>query len=312
LKLSGGQRQRLAIARSIVKQPSILILDEATSAIDVRSERIVQDALDKVSRNRTTIVIAHRLSTIKKADKIIVIKKGKLVQQGTHEELLNDKNGLYWGLANAQRLSLDSDFSTQMQNFRRRTRVTELSPAKKLSGGARTLPSGKESIYKAAEASGSFKVFVWEQKHQWWWYTLMVLGALGAGSMSSTRSFFRSELNCDFYPVSFPLHAYLYANAISLFNFWGQYLRDQTNWWCLMLLLLGFGAGGSHFILGWSSNTVLFVSVGLKKEEKEKGIVYIYTNIHRTSYLITAKSTFEIFYQNLYRSTMMNPIRWGV
>jgi ATP-binding cassette subfamily B (MDR/TAP) protein 1 len=77
IKLSGGQRQRLAIARSIVKQPSILILDEATSAIDVRTEHIVQAALDRmVAQNRTTIVIAHRLSTIKKADKIIVLRQG--------------------------------------------------------------------------------------------------------------------------------------------------------------------------------------------------------------------------------------------
>lgn len=77
--MSGGQRQRLAIARSIVKRPKILILDEATSAIDVRGERLVQSALDKVSEGRTTITIAHRLSTIKKADKIIVLRKGQLV-----------------------------------------------------------------------------------------------------------------------------------------------------------------------------------------------------------------------------------------
>ncbi|KAB8303395.1 hypothetical protein EYC80_004824 [Monilinia laxa] len=105
IKLSGGQRQRLAIARSIVKQPKILILDEATSAIDVRSERIVQAALDKVSKNRTTITIAHRLSTVIKADNIVVMKKGQVVQQGTHEQLLMDTEGPYWALANAQQLS---------------------------------------------------------------------------------------------------------------------------------------------------------------------------------------------------------------
>ena len=77
IKLSGGQRQRLAIARSIVKRPSILILDEATSAIDVHSEEIVQAALDRVSQNRTTIIIAHRLSTVRKADHIIVMKERK-------------------------------------------------------------------------------------------------------------------------------------------------------------------------------------------------------------------------------------------
>lgn len=98
IKLSGGQRQRLAIARSIIKRPKILILDEATSAIDVRGEKIVQAALDRVSEGRTTITIAHRLSTIKKADKIVVLKKGKVVEQGTHDSLLLDQDGTYWAL----------------------------------------------------------------------------------------------------------------------------------------------------------------------------------------------------------------------
>jgi len=98
IKLSGGQRQRIAIARSIVKRPKILILDEATSAIDVRGERIVQAALDRVSKGRTTITIAHRLSTIIKADNIVVLTKGQVVQQGTHEQLMSDENGPYWAL----------------------------------------------------------------------------------------------------------------------------------------------------------------------------------------------------------------------
>ena len=105
--------ERLAIARSIIKRPTILILDEATSSIDVRGERLVQAALDKVSEGRTTIIIAHRLSTIKKADKIIVLKKGKLVEQGTHESLLADENGAYWALVNAQKLSMGEGFAEE-------------------------------------------------------------------------------------------------------------------------------------------------------------------------------------------------------
>ncbi|MES2629515.1 MAG: ABC transporter ATP-binding protein, partial [Bacteroidota bacterium] len=93
-KLSGGQRQRLSIARAVLKNPSILILDEATSALDTESERLVQDALEKLMKNRTSIVIAHRLSTVQHADKIVVIEKGKIVEQGTHPELIAG-NGAY-------------------------------------------------------------------------------------------------------------------------------------------------------------------------------------------------------------------------
>ncbi len=98
VKLSGGQRQRIAIARAILKNPSILILDEATSSLDARSEQLVQQALEKLMENRTTIVIAHRLSTIRKADRILVIKDGEIAESGTHEELSILNNGIYRNL----------------------------------------------------------------------------------------------------------------------------------------------------------------------------------------------------------------------
>ena len=102
-KLSGGQRQRVSIARAILKNPPILILDEATSALDTESERLVQDALERLMKSRTTIAIAHRLSTIKNADRIYVLHEGKIVEEGTHEELLS-QNGYYKKLNDMQAL----------------------------------------------------------------------------------------------------------------------------------------------------------------------------------------------------------------
>lgn len=99
--LSGGQKQRLSIARAVLKNAPIMILDEATSALDTESERLVQDALEKMMKNRTSVVIAHRLSTIQNADHIIVMKQGKMVEQGKHEELL-DKKGVYYSLVMMQ------------------------------------------------------------------------------------------------------------------------------------------------------------------------------------------------------------------
>ena len=101
VKLSGGQRQRIAIARAIYKNPPFLILDEATSALDTKSERLVQNALDNLMKNRTVLVIAHRLSTVKNADQIIVMDEGKIIETGTHNHLY-DKEGMYYNLYNVQ------------------------------------------------------------------------------------------------------------------------------------------------------------------------------------------------------------------
>jgi ATP-binding cassette subfamily B protein len=102
LKLSGGEKQRVAIARTILKAPPILLLDEATSALDSHTEREIQDALERVSKNRTTLVIAHRLSTIVGADEILVLDKGQIVERGTHHALLRQA-GLYASMWNRQR-----------------------------------------------------------------------------------------------------------------------------------------------------------------------------------------------------------------
>jgi ATP-binding cassette subfamily B protein len=102
LKISGGQRQRVAIARAILKDPAILILDEATSSLDSESERLVQLALDRLMEGRTTFIIAHRLATVRRADRILVIQDGAIIESGTHSELNQQENGLYRRLAELQ------------------------------------------------------------------------------------------------------------------------------------------------------------------------------------------------------------------
>ena len=109
MRLSGGQKQRIAIARTILRNPRILILDEATSSLDSESESLIQEALDTLMKGRTTFVIAHRLSTILKADMILVMKDGGITEKGTHEQLL-ELNGLYANMYQKQ-------FKTKPQNI---------------------------------------------------------------------------------------------------------------------------------------------------------------------------------------------------
>ena len=113
--ISGGQKQRVAIARALIREPSVLLLDEATSALDTRSERAVQAALDDAKKGRTTVTVAHRLTTVRDADVILVMDRGRLVEAGSHEELLSE-DGVYAKLSN-QRVSFKRFSQFFISNF---------------------------------------------------------------------------------------------------------------------------------------------------------------------------------------------------
>ena len=229
IKLSGGQRQRIAIARSIIKNPRILILDEATSAIDVRTERIVQQALDRVSKNRTTIIIAHRLSTIKRADKIVVLRQGKLVEQGTHDDLLKLEAGVYRGLVTAQNLAMETEVDEAEDTGLKKvaTADSEASDVQE----RRSQMSVEHPEYKPRGLFNSFGRLMYEQRHRWVLYSVAAFGILGAG-------------------VVYPLQAYLFAKVVNVFTYTGDRLVSEGNFFAGMFGVLAGGVGLMYFILG--------------------------------------------------------------
>lgn len=236
IKLSGGQRQRIAIARSIIKQPPILILDEATSAIDVRTERIVQQALDRVSRNRTTIVIAHRLSTIRRADKIMVLRKGKLIEQGTHDELLAIEAGVYHGLVTAQNLAVEAEEGDSIDGSALKKATTTNTEKDEIFDSA-SHTSNEDPDYKPVGLFNSFGRLMYEQRHHWVLYSFAIFGILGAGAL-------------------YPIQAYVFAYMMQVFTFTGDRLVKEGNFWAGMFGVMAASVGLFYFILGFASHLI--------------------------------------------------------
>ncbi|OJJ35892.1 hypothetical protein ASPWEDRAFT_134397 [Aspergillus wentii DTO 134E9] len=234
IRLSGGQRQRLAIARSIVKEPAILILDEATSAIDVRGEKIVQAALDRVSKDRTTIMIAHRLSTVRQADHIIVMKDGISVERGTHEELLKIEDGVYYGLVHAQRLESLTETEPDLNEA-----ANELKEVETIGSVVQEKKQDEEMVeeYKNRGLIGSLGRFLYEQRTYWRHYVITLLGTAGAGS-------------------AYALQSWMFAKLIEVFQFTGQKLIDSANFWSLMFFVLALAMAVCYWIVGYSSNII--------------------------------------------------------
>jgi ATP-binding cassette subfamily B (MDR/TAP) protein 1 len=199
IKISGGQRQRLSIARAIIKQPPILILDEATSSIDVRTEKVVQQALDRVSEGRTTITIAHRLSTIKRADKIVVLRGGEVVEEGSHSQLLENEDGIYSGLVRAQAIEMGDDDQNidiqqdEIEQFKLEEEKVEKDDEMQLF---------EEKEWKPRGVIRSLGFLLYEQRRNWLLYTLAIMAGIMGGGSSITTSVNTSDSDSGLpYPV---------------------------------------------------------------------------------------------------------------
>ncbi|KAJ5313903.1 uncharacterized protein N7443_000787 [Penicillium atrosanguineum] len=249
--LSGGQKQRIAIARVVISNPRILLLDEATSALDPTAEKNVQAALDNVSKSRTTIMIAHKLSTVQRADKIIVLSHGKVIEQGTHQQLLADK-GSYHKLVHSQTLDTNDEAMHVFKDSQCDKRaigcvaktdneLPALRPSRSVSrSGTDTVPvsevnvkprpsiveqkSEDADIIKRLSLVRCIAIIIFqEQRHLWFLFLAGVISSAGSGG-------------------AFPAQAILFGKSVSTLQLpRGQNLIDRGNFWALMYFVFGLG-----------------------------------------------------------------------
>ncbi|PSN71518.1 multidrug resistance protein 1 [Corynespora cassiicola Philippines] len=235
MMLSGGQKQRIAIARSIVSDPKVLLLDEATSALDPKAEHIVQQALDRVSRDRTTIIIAHKLATIRNADNIAVMSNGAVIEQGTHDELL-EADGAYTRLVKAQDLggSDDTDNSDGEGEKDRVALVRTQTQVGSLYGETAKQSSGDGINYNLIKC---ICIVIWEQRDLWPWLLILTIASFAGGA-------------------TYPAQAILFARVTEAFQLSSDRAVSQGDFYSLMFFVVALGNLFVYAAVGWASNIV--------------------------------------------------------
>ena len=284
--LSGGQKQRVVIARTIIADPKILLLDEATAALDPTATHKVQKALDNLSQSRTTLVIAHNLSTIQKADKIIVFSQGKVVEEGTHQQLL-EMEGEYHRLVNAQSLEASKSPTTQpkkedeikgsseLEPFSEKEHIytdstTQLSqitlPVKTGENAEEEAVAVKETSQDTDEASKEAEdteepniarklslmrcvgVILKQQRHLWFLFLAGIIGSCGGGA-------------------AFPAQAVLFGYSISTLQEQGDELIRRGKYWALVYFLFSLGVFASYLAIGFFWTVAAFRTTRFYRRE---------------------------------------------